>query len=304
MLNRRELLKLSGQGLLALGATQAGCVSWPWAKPSTRLARVGGVGEDFLVFGKDGAIYRILSSQHLVQKLDGSGRILWQIGELGQAHGDFNYPTDVEITPEGHLLIVDTGNNRVERYDADGNHLSTFGSHTDGTDPNELDGPRSVLLSPDGLIYVADTKDHHIHVYNGQGELVDTFGEFGTAVEQLNHPKALEMDPAGFLHVLDRGNNRIQVFDRQGNLVRSYGEFGEGEGGLNAPTALLIDTAGNCYVADAADCALDVFGPDGEPLAIVPLTFDDLRPCSPRRLSWMPSGEIYVTGTPVDLAIA
>jgi DNA-binding beta-propeller fold protein YncE len=141
-------------------------------------------------------------------------------------------------------------------------------------------------------------------VYNGQGELVDTFGEFGTAVEQLNHPKALEMDPAGFLHVLDRGNNRIQVFDRQGNLVRSYGEFGEGEGGLNAPTALLIDTAGNCYVADAADCALDVFGPDGEPLAIVPLTFDDLRPCSPRRLSWMPSGEIYVTGTPVDLAIA
>ena len=38
MLNRRELLKLSGQGLLALGATQAGCVSWPWAKPSTRLA--------------------------------------------------------------------------------------------------------------------------------------------------------------------------------------------------------------------------------------------------------------------------
>jgi DNA-binding beta-propeller fold protein YncE len=301
MLNRRELLKLSGQGLLALGAAQAGCITLPWAASSTRLSRIAGIGEDFLVFGADGAVYRILSSLHLVQKLDPSGAVAWEIGDLGEEHGDLNFPTDVEITSEGHLLVVDTGNHRIERYDSEGNHLSTFGAHTDGVDAAELDNPGSVVLGRDGRVYVCDAKDHHIHVYTEQSELVDTFGEFGTALEQLNHPQAMEMDAAGHLHVIDRGNNRIQVFDREGNLVRSYGSFGEGEGGLRTPRDLLIDSDGNSYVADSADCALDVFGPDGEPLAIVPLTFDDLRPCSPRRLSWTADGEIYVAGTPVEL---
>lgn len=301
MLKRRELLKLSGQGLLAFGAAQAGCVLLPWADPTSQLSRISGVGEDYLVFGRDGGIYRIVSSMHVVQKIDSAGTVLWAIGELGEDHGDLNFPTDLEVTGQGHLLVVDTGNHRIERFDADGNHLSTLGSHTDGADENELDGPRALAVGSNGRIYVCDTGDHHVHVYDEDGTLVDTFGEFGTELDDLNHPKAIETDPFGNLHIIDRGNNRVQVFDRSGSLVRSYGEFGEGEGGLISPQALLIDSLGVSYVADAADNALDVFGPDGEPLAVVPLTFDDLRPCCPRRLSWTARNEIYVTGTPVEL---
>lgn len=304
MLNRRELLKLSGQGLLALGATQAGCVLWPWGDAAPTLSTVSGVGQDHLVFGSDGAVYRIISSQHLVQRVDTSGAVLWEVGGYGQDHGSFNFPTDLEITPEGHVLIVDRGNHRIERYDADGNHLATFGAHADGEDANELDYPSAVEFGPDGLIYVCDTADHQIQVYNSDGTLVDTFGEFGTELDQLNHPKAMEIDASGLLHVIDRGNNRVQVFNRDGTLARGYGEFGRGEGGLLTPVALLVDDAGISYVADAADHALDVFDSNGEPLAIVPLTFDDLRPCSPRRLSWTADGKIYVCGTPVDSAQA
>jgi DNA-binding beta-propeller fold protein YncE len=301
MLNRRQLLKLSGQGLIAMGAIKTGCVL-PLLDPLNPLARIRGVGEDFLVFDSSGAAYRIDSAQHKVQKLTASGEVVWEIGELGSEHGQLNFPTHVEITPQGHLLVVDKGNHRIERFDADGNHLSTVGTNNGGADPNELDFPGEVELGPDGRIYVCDTRDHHVHVYDENGELIDTFGEFGTELEHLNHPTALELDGTGHLHVIDAGSSRIQVFNRNGDLVRTYGEFGDGEGGLRLPTALLIDARGVCYVADAADHALDVFGPDGDPLAIVDLVFDDLRPCSPTALSWAPNNEIYVAGSPVETA--
>jgi tripartite motif-containing protein 71 len=299
MINRRQLLKLSGQGLVALGAMKAGCVL-PFFDELQGLARIHGVGRDFLVFDNAGTAYRIDSAQHVVQKLTSRGEIVWEIGGLGTEAGELNFPTHVEITSDGHLLVVDMGNHRIEKYDAQGNHVSTFGVTSDGVDPDELDFPREVEVGPDGRIYICDTRDHHIHVYNDAGELLDTFGEFGTDVEQLNHPTAIEMDRAGFIHVIDAGNKRVQVFNRHGDLVRSYGEFGEDEGGLLVPTALLIDAHGNSYVADAADNALDVFGPQGEPRAIIDLVFDDLRPCSPRALSWAPNNEIYVTGNPVQ----
>lgn len=301
MLNRRQLLKLSGQGLVALGAMKTGC-ALPLLEQLQPLSRLWGVGEDTLVFDNSGAAYRIDSAQHVVQKLTTSGQVVWELGGLGNEHGHLNYPTHVEITPQGHLLVVDKGNHRIERFDSDGNYLSTVGTHTDGADPNELDFPGEVELGPDGRIYVCDTHDHHIHVYDENGELIGTFGEFGTELEHLNHPTALELDGTGHLHVIDAGRSRVQVFNRHGDRVRSYGEFGDGEGGLRLPTALLIDSRGLCYVADAADHALDVFGANGEPLAIVDLVFDDLRPCSPRNLSWAPNNEIYVAGNPVETA--
>lgn len=299
MINRRQLLKLSGQGLLAMGTMKAGCVL-PFFNPDRPIARIHGVGTDFLVFDRDGAAYRIVSAEHTVQKLTAQGRIVWEIGGLGQEHGQFNFPNHVEVTRNGHLLVVDTGNHRIEQFDADGQYVATFGVTSDGVDPDELDFPHEVEVGPDGRIYVCDTRDHHIHVYDENGELLDTFGEFGTDLDDLNHPNAIELDQRGHLHVIDAGNNRVQVFDRSGNLLRSYGDFGDGEGGLRMPTALLIDEWGHSYVADTADCALDVFGPDGETLAVVDLVFDDLRPCSPRALSWAPGG-IYVTGNPVQI---
>ncbi|HOA73716.1 MAG TPA: hypothetical protein PL151_13335 [Phycisphaerae bacterium] len=60
--------------------------------------------------------------------------------------------------------MVDQGNHRIERFDADGHYLSTIGTNTGGA--GELDFPGDVGLGHDGRIYVCDTRDHHIHVYN------------------------------------------------------------------------------------------------------------------------------------------
>jgi DNA-binding beta-propeller fold protein YncE len=296
------MLKLSGQGLLALGTFKLGCIMPPGFGPE--LASISDIGQDMLVFDQDGNRYRILPSSHKIEKLNASGQVIWEAGELGTGAGQFNFPTALEIGTDGSLLVVDTGNNRIEQFDSAGQYIRTIGRGTESGEPaspEHLNMPGAVVLGGAGRVYVCDRRGHQIQVYESSGELYRTFGGQGTELGELNSPTAIELDPAGHLHVIDSGNHRIQVFDTQGTLVRSYGVFGDGAGELRVPQALLIDAAGNSYVADAGDHALDVFDPDGQAVALVELKFDDGRPCCPLHLAWTPDQRIYVAGTPVDL---
>jgi DNA-binding beta-propeller fold protein YncE len=301
-MNRREFLKLSGQGVVALGLLKGGCI-----RPGPGngggpggLAVFYGVGTDYLDFDGEGHTYRLLKHEHAVQRLAADGSVVWDVGGLGSGDGELNFPAALVVDGDGQVYVLDVGNSRVKVFDRDGNYLRQIGGRVEGSDddPSYLDFPRDMALDGEGRLYVCDSRDHHIHVFGRDGNPLGEIGEFGTEDDDLNYPKALAIDPQGNLHVIDSGNTRIQVYDASGNHLRSYGSFGTEDGELQSPRAIAIDGAGNAYVADGAGWHIDVFGPDGTPRETLAPAFDDGRPAVPLHLSWAPGNELYVTGVP------
>ena len=110
------------------------------------------------------------------------------------------------------LYIADTFNNRIQKYDMNGqNPIITVAGW------NELDNPQAVQLDPSGSnMFIADTFHHRILVWlNGasQGRTIAGNGSMGNSVYQLNNPSQIRFDSNYNLYVVDTNNCRIQRFD-------------------------------------------------------------------------------------------
>src|SRR5579862_8798944 len=75
-------------------------------------------------------------------------------GSRGSGNGQFIQPFGVAIGRDGRIVVADTGNYRIQVFDATGTFLFTFGSK--GTGPGQFELLTSVAVGPDGTIVAAD----------------------------------------------------------------------------------------------------------------------------------------------------
>ena len=73
-----------------------------------------------------------------------------QWGSLGSGDGQFRGMHGIEIDAEGNVYVVDTGNNRVQKFTSDGVFLMKWGSS--GSDPGEFDHPHGIGIGPMGNV--------------------------------------------------------------------------------------------------------------------------------------------------------
>ena len=61
-------------------------------------------------------------------------------GSQGSGNGQFNNPSGMDFDFKGHLYIVDTGNNRIQKLNAtDGKFITSWGSS--GSGPGQFNSP-------------------------------------------------------------------------------------------------------------------------------------------------------------------
>ena len=72
------------------------------------------------------------------------------------------WPGAVEL-PSGDILVVDSGNNRVQRFRADGTFLAAFGRG--GSAIGELDSPSGILALDSGGFIVADSNNDRLQLF-------------------------------------------------------------------------------------------------------------------------------------------
>ncbi len=114
----------------------------------------------------------------------------------GTSTGNFNGPTDLTLTPDGGLLVLDTGNNRVVRITAPpaGGLPSATGWTTFA--PQLIQGyfnrPTGIAFGSDGHMYVTDTKNHRLVRFDDMhGAGFAAFGIDGSGTGQFVHPSAI-----------------------------------------------------------------------------------------------------------------
>jgi DNA-binding beta-propeller fold protein YncE len=177
----------------------------------------------------------------------------------GPGHAE-TYPSGLETTADGGVVLADTGQDRVERYEADGDLQWTYGTH--GTGPNRLTTPRDIGIDAAGNIYVADTGNNSVVKLRPDGTYVARFT--GPATDKIKSPIGLTV-ANGKLLVADAGVPAIRVLNLDGVQQQ---KITSPAGCPFAPIRdVTQDPAGNFYVANYTRNNVLKLRPDGSCLA-------------------------------------
>lgn len=159
------------------------------------------------------------------------GEFLYSFGGSGQGPGEFQNIISMEFSPDGQLLVLDTGNRRTSTMDGNGMFLN---SHI-------WRGFHFQLFMVGGESYIADDMVFgqpsrlFVKKYDLEGKEISSFGEFvplgarvlreGDAVFSIMVPfqpySVFAVDPErGWLYHCLNDRYVIEVFDRNSRLIR------------------------------------------------------------------------------------
>ncbi len=186
---------------------------------------------------------------------------LSQFGSSGSGDGQFNYPFGITLDASGNIYVVDSDNNRVQKFDSSGAYLSQFGSY--GMGDGQFSGPYGIALDASGNIYVVDSYNSRVQKFDSSGAYLSQFGSAGSGDGQFNFPEGIALDASGNIYVTDRNDNRVQKFDSSGAYLSQFGSAGSGDGQFSGPNGIVLDASGNIYVADTFNNRVQKFDSSG-----------------------------------------
>jgi DNA-binding beta-propeller fold protein YncE len=176
------------------------------------------------------------------------------IGGSGIQKGQMSGPSDVTFDQQGNIYVADTNNNRIEKYDSQGNFLAVAGGF--GGDVT-LNQPWSMAVDSDGNVYVADTWNHDITKLDKDLKQVKKWGSGGQVEangdpQKLFGPRKIALTPDGNVIITDTGNSRVVEYTKDGDFVRQFGSKGTSGDPLqfSEPASLAVASNGDIYVAD------------------------------------------------------
>jgi uncharacterized protein (TIGR03663 family) len=239
------------------------------------IAVIGGFSSDVavnqpwsMVVAPDGTVFVADTWNHKIVKLDKDFKKVKEWGGGGQteAGGDpFKLfgPREIALTADGHVMVADTGNNRIIEYTQDGDFVHQFGSKGTSSAPPQFSEPVGIVTAPNGDIYVADFWNKRIvHLdkdFKSKSEIkVPTWGSTGVTDRPY---MALLAD--GRLLVTDPNpcptapacpspqSGKVLVFDAAGNPAGSYDLPKLGDGPIARPIGIATDGT-SVLVADSA----------------------------------------------------
>ena len=144
----------------------------------------------------------------------------FEIDGMYKPSGTFKNPADIFIDKNYNVWIADTGNNRILKFDEQGNFLQEFGT---AEDEGKLNAPEGIYISEKGDVWVADRGNGRIVRFTPDGQFVKEFGKPKSKLleeDQVYQPNKLVIDRRGYIYVLNGGGDYRGIF-----LLDSEGEF-------------------------------------------------------------------------------
>jgi DNA-binding beta-propeller fold protein YncE len=167
-----------------------------------------------------------------------------KFGKPGVAVGQLKWP--FAVTAVGtDLIVVDSNNNRVQRWDPSGPSVEWTATGGSGL---SFGKPKAVAVAG-SRVYVADTQQDRVVVLDATtGAFIDAFGN-----EPLSSADGIAVEPNGEIWVSDSARQRLFEFSPTGALLQTFGSAGSGNTGFNKPRHLAIQVAGTAVLLFVAD---------------------------------------------------
>jgi len=224
----------------------------------------------------DGTLYVADTGNFRIQHLAPDGSVLHVWGTYGNLMdggpeaappGTFNEPWDVAVGPDGYVYVVDTWNHRIQKFTAEGEFVTMWGTFGNDGSPLALWGPRAVVVDAQGHVFVTDTGNKRVVVYDTDGNPLGQFGHGGVGMGEFAEPVGLALDAQGNLYVADTWNQRVQVFAPSSDLVfvpvKEWPVNGwYGQSADNKPY-LAVNAQGHAFVGDPEGYRVMEFNAEG-----------------------------------------
>lgn len=189
-----------------------------------------------------------------IQKFNGSGKYLKQIGGFGWEREQFYEPRDINARSTLDIFIADYQNHRIERYDRELNHISSLYSNPTWSEKLQFTLPVGIAFSRQRELFLLDEEERRVIKINSFGEPEMYFGDFDSGRGRLERPHQIEIAGDERIFISDTGAGVVRVYDYFGNFLESWGS-----GQLIQPTGIFWDDRGFLLVVDTEKKQLMIF---------------------------------------------
>lgn|GEM_PF-6163468 len=157
-----------------------------------------------------------------------AGQITWQYGQAG-VNGSGPNQLDVPVfalqLPNGDIMIVDQGNNRVIQVNSTKQIVWSYGP---ASGPGKLSNPNAAQLLTNGDVLIADQNNNRVIVVDHEGKIV---WQYGQGLQTAAFASRL---PNNDTLIADAGHSRIVEVNPQGQVVWQY-YTNKSQGSVAAP---------------------------------------------------------------------
>ena len=169
-------------------------------------------------------------------------------------------PWGLHIDAAGNVLVADTYNGRVLKFNADGVYIP-WGIA--GAGLTTLSEPSDVATASQGRVYVTDPDDLRVAIFDSSGQPLTQFGGYGGEDGQFESLDAIHIDMDHHeIYIVDSIQSRVQVFDLNGEFIRKWGGFGSGNGQFVSPKGVTL-FGDNVYITDMNNHRVQQFDRSG-----------------------------------------
>ena len=145
----------------------------------------------------------------------------------GSGDGEINRPASIRFDKDDNMYLVDSLNNRIQKFTKDGKFLAKWGGP--GRGEGQFNLPWGLTIDSRGDLYVADWRNDRIQKFTANGEYLAEFGSSGNKTGEFNRPTGVAVDKYGDIYVADCWNDRVQVLTPDGRHITTF----TGHGGLS-----------------------------------------------------------------------
>ena len=247
-------IAVNSKGLIAVADRETNCILI-FDNDGMFVRKLGCFGEEAagrlkrpkeITFLNDEEILVADECNHCIQQFNvQTGNFVKSFGKRGTGEGEFQNPVSVCVDGEGHVVVADCVNNRIQVLTKDGKPVFIFG-----------DSGVEKLKRPTGCIYhksifiVSDCESHCLKTFDSSGKFLYKIGEKGNTDGQLSAPWSLRVEKHGNrqnLLVCDKDNGRIQQFTVEGCFT------GKTVSKIGMPRAIVTTTDGRILVSDSKE---------------------------------------------------
>jgi DNA-binding beta-propeller fold protein YncE len=290
---------------------QSACPGAAPACPYLAASQIGQRGAGVLRFpqsvaiGPDGSVYVADQSSSVIQVFGPDGSFRREVGRAGTRPGELTSVGAITVAADNTLFVAD-GSNRIDRFNASGTLLKSFGRR--GTDVGEFnfgkgggnDAPAGGgLVTSGNFLFVSDSLNNRLQRFNLDGSGATEIVPPG----RLYNPRGLAVRGQRLI-VADDKNHRLVVMDFGGRVLRTVGS-GQGARGnqFSFPFGVAVDPQGRVFVADDINQRVLRFGPQPDYKYRARWGHYGTGPgqlAYPRAIASDATGALYVTNTGND----
>ncbi|MCZ6633482.1 MAG: NHL repeat-containing protein [bacterium] len=177
-------------------------------------------------------------------------RFVAAFGQPGNGQEQFFQPEGLALDAIGNLYVADTGNHRIQKFDAQGRYVVEVGGF--GWDPGQFNRPIGVAAGSGLEVYVADSRNNRIQVFDRNLRLLAVVGgKDADGPVEMGNLGGIVVSERDEVYVSDLDLDQMVQIDSYSRVDRSFGGYGYGDGRLRRPLGLAVDTDGATYVCDS-----------------------------------------------------